>query len=328
MAILGLCLVSLIFISFLIGRYQFTLKTLLDIFVSCFIEIEKYWEKTLEVVILQVRFPRIILAVLVGGALSISGASYQTLFKNPMVSPDILGVSAGAGFGAALAMINEANWIEIQLSAFVFGLLAVSIAYIISRVFGGQSITVLVLAGVVTSSFFQALLSIVKTLADTDNELPSITFWLMGSLSRATNRDIFIMLPALCISLFLLYFFRHQINALSAGEDVVQTMGVNVPMVKIVVVISSTLMTVVSVGICGIIGWIGMVIPHLARMIVGADYSKMASVSFLIGGIFLLLVDNVIRGVEGVELPLGVLTALVGTPAFVALLSRARQGWN
>ncbi len=323
-----LCLGALIFASFLIGRYQFTLRTLLDIFASRFTEVERYWEKTLEVVILQVRFPRIILAVLVGGALSISGASYQTLFKNPMVSPDILGVSAGAGFGAALAMINDANWIEIQLCAFVFGLLAVSIAYIISHVFGGQSITILVLAGVVTSSFFQALLSIVKTLADTDNELPSITFWLMGSLSRATNRDVLIMLPALCISLFLLYFFRHQINALSAGEDVVQTMGVNVPLVKLVIVISSTLMTVVSVGICGIIGWIGMVIPHLARMITGADYNKMASVSFLVGGFFLLLVDNVIRGVENVELPLGVLTALIGTPVFVILLGKTRQGWN
>ncbi len=321
-------LVFLFFFSFLVGRYDISIKTIIDIFASKIFDITPYWESTLETVVLQVRFPRIILAILVGGALSVSGASYQTLFKNPMVSPDILGVSAGAGFGAALAMINGANWVGIQTSAFVFGLAAVVIAFTIAHVFGGKSFTVLILGGIVVGSFFQALLSIIKTLADTENELPTITFWLMGSLGRGDNDDVLIMLPALLISLFLLFLFRHHINALAAGEDVAQTMGVNVNLVKIIIISSSTLMTVASVAICGIIGWIGLVIPHFARMMVGASYSKIVIVSFLMGGFFLLGIDNIIRGVEGVEVPLGVLTALIGTPVFAFLLTKLRRGWN
>lgn len=326
--ILSALLTVLFCASFLIGRYQIDLKMVLDIILSKFIHIDQYWERNLFTVVWEVRLPRIILAVLTGGALSVAGASYQTLFKNPMVSPDILGVSAGAGFGAALAMINDGNWLEIQGMAFLFGTIAVAVAYMISTIFGRQSITVLVLAGVVVSSFFQALLSIVKTLADTDNELPSITFWLMGSLNRGTNQDVKFMLPALGLSLLVLFLLRYQINALSAGEDVAQTMGVNVPLVKLAVIAASTLMTVASVSICGIIGWIGMVVPHLARIFTGAGYSKIIAFSFLIGGGFLLGIDNLIRGIDVVDLPLGVLTALVGTPVFVILLGRIKQGWN
>jgi iron complex transport system permease protein len=184
MVIFGVLIVIAFFASFSVGRYSISIKTVWDIILSKFTHKSPYWDPVLETVVLEIRLPRIILALLIGGSLSISGASYQTLFKNPMVSPDILGVSAGAGFGAALAMLNGASWWQIQLSALVFGTLAVVAAYLIGNIFGGQNITVLVLAGVVVSSFFQALLSIVKTLADTDNTLPSITFWLMGSLSR------------------------------------------------------------------------------------------------------------------------------------------------
>ncbi|WP_333646743.1 FecCD family ABC transporter permease [Lacrimispora sp.] len=314
-------------LSFWVGRYALSPKIVIDILLSRLGLVTPYWEETLETVVLNVRLPRILLAMLVGGALSVSGASYQTLFKNPMVSPDILGVSAGAGFGAALAMIHNAMWWQIQLSALVFGLAAVLAASLIGYVFARQEVTVMVLGGVVVSSLFQALLSIVKTLADTENALPSITFWLMGSLGRGSNRDVMIMLPALLLSLLLLFLFRYQINALSAGEDEATTLGVNVMVVKVVVVISSTLMTVTSVSICGIIGWVGMVVPHISRMLVGANYPKLISTSFGVGALFLLIIDNIVRGVPGVELPLGVLTALVGTPIFVILLSRVRKGW-
>lgn len=320
--------VALFFSSFLVGRYPIPPHTVIDIILAKFIYIPQYWDTTLATVVLQVRLPRIALGILVGGALAVSGASYQTLFKNPMVSPDLLGVSAGAGFGAALAMIYNASWWEIQISAFTFGMIAVVAAYIIAYVFGKQTITILVLGGVVVSSLFQSLLSIVKTLADTENELPAITFWLMGGLGKGANQDVLLMLPAMLLSLALLFLFRNQINALAAGEDEAATMGVNVPLVKLVVVCSSTLMTVCSVSICGIIGWVGMVVPHIARMITGANYSKLVAASFFIGGVFLLIIDNIIRGVEGVELPLGVLTALVGTPVFVLLLSRVRKGWS
>lgn len=319
---------ALFFASFLVGRYAISPKTVVCIILAKFCDLPQNWDTTLNTVVLQVRLPRIVLGVLVGGALSVSGASYQTLFKNPMVSPDLLGVSAGAGFGAALAMINDASWWEIQVLAFFFGIIAVAAAYWISYVFGGNTITVLILAGVVVSSLFQALLSIVKTLADTENALPSITYWLMGSLGKGKADDVWIMLPALAFSLLLVYIFRYQINALAAGQDEALTLGVNVPLVKVVVVISSTLMTVSAVSICGIVGWVGLVVPHIARMLTGASFSRLAVTSFFIGGAFLLIIDNVIRGIEGVELPLSVLTALVGTPVFVVLLSRVKKGWS
>ncbi len=316
------------FWSFFIGRYPLTGREVLDILGSTFLNIEQYWDATMATVVLEVRLPRILAAILVGGALSVSGASYQTMFKNPMVSPDLLGVSAGAGFGAALVMLNKGAWWEIQSSAFLFGIMAVLLAYLIGHIFGNRSITVLVLAGVVVSSFFQALLSVIKTLADTEDALPSITFWLMGSLGKVDNDDIRLMLPLTLVSLLLLFLFRHQIDTMSAGEAEAATMGVNVPLVKAVVVLCSTLMTVVSVSMCGIIGWVGMVVPHVARALVGASYGRLVSTSFFIGGIVLLLVDNLIRGTMAVDMPLGVLTSLMGTPVFVLLLAKSGKEWH
>lgn len=314
--------------SFLIGRYNLSVGLIWDILRSQVGHVAAYWEDTLETVVIQIRLPRISCAILVGGALSVSGASYQTLFKNPMVSPDLLGVSAGAGFGAALCMLNNTSWWRIQAYAFIFGITAVGASYIIGRLFGKNNITVLVLAGIVVSSLFQSLLSIVKTLADTDNALPSITFWLMGSLDRAGLGELRVMLPVTLFCLTLIFIFRHQIDALAAGEDEAATLGVNVALVKLTVVITSTLMTVCSVSICGIIGWIGMVVPHISRILVSASYSRIWPVSFLIGGIFLLMIDNLIRGPIGVNLPLGVLTSLIGTPMFVVLLARAGKAWR
>ncbi len=335
--IILLSILAIAFIlSFLVGRYDLSVGLIWDILVAQLgkipvldkiIDYVPYWASTLETVVVQVRLPRIMCCILVGGALSVSGASYQTLFKNPMVSPDLLGVSAGAGFGAALCMLNDGSWWQIQLAAFAFGLLAVTAAYSIGKLFGHSNITVLVLAGVVVSSVFQSLLSIIKTMADTENTLPSITFWLMGSMGRADIKDLGVMLLISIFSLLMIFLFRHQINTLAAGENEALTMGVNVPRVKLIVVATSTLLTVCSVSICGIVGWIGMVVPHIARILVGANYSKLVPISFAIGGVFLLLIDNMIRGPIGVDLPLGVLTSLIGTPVFVVLLTRARRVW-
>ena len=316
------------FWSFFIGRYPLTLQEVWDILTYKISGLTAYWEETKETVVLGVRLPRIAAAIFVGGALSASGASYQTMFKNPMVSPDLLGVSAGAGFGAALVMLHSGNWFNIQLSAFGFGLLAVLLAYLISTIFGNRSITVLVLAGVVVSSFFQALLSVIKTLADTEDALPSITFWLMGSLGKVGLNDLLILIPMVLFGMFLLFLFRNQINTMAAGEQEAATMGVNVPLVKGVVVISATLMTVVSVSLCGIIGWVGMVVPHIARGLVGANFGRLVAVSFFIGGIVLLVVDNLTRGTTAVNLPLGVLTSLLGTPVFVLLLAKSGKEWR
>ena len=322
-ALLAVCCL----LSFGVGRYGIAAQTIIDILLAKLGFITPYWETAVETVVLNVRLPRILLAVMVGGSLAVSGASYQTLFKNPMVSPAILGVSAGAGFGAALAMILNALWWQIQLTAFICGILAVFAAYVIAWVFGRQELTVMILGGVIVSSLFGALLSIVKLMADTDNALPSIVFWLMGSLGRGNMRDVLVMLPALVFSLALLFIFRYQINTLSAGEDEAVTLGVNVRQVKTVVVVAATLLTVSAVSVCGIVGWVGLVVPHMARMLTGASYHRLIITSFGLGGLFLLLVDDVVRGIPGVELPLGVLTALVGTPIFVALLGRVRRGW-
>ncbi|MEA4892190.1 MAG: iron ABC transporter permease [Peptococcaceae bacterium] len=316
-------LTALFFFSFLIGSYPIPIRMVWNVLRSRVMTVAVTWEPAVEKVIFQVRIPRILLGILVGGGLAVSGASYQTLFKNPMVSPDILGVSAGAGFGAALAMLQSGSWAQIQFSALLFGLLAVAVAYLIGSVYGKTEITTLVLAGVIVSSLFQALLSVIKTYADTDSQLPSITFWLMGSLGKGDMTDVAMLLPVTAFCLLFLFLFRHQIDVLATGEEEAMALGVNVRQVSVVVILTSTLMTVVSVSVCGIIGWVGLVVPHIARIFTGAKYSRLMTVSFLIGSFFLLLMDNLIRGVSGVELPLGVLTALVGTPVFALLLIRA-----
>ncbi|WP_165172518.1 iron ABC transporter permease [Adlercreutzia sp. ZJ242] len=326
MGLLAAALVVVYLCSFVIGSVDASVPLVVDVLLSRLTGIEPYWSAVTDQIMLGVRFPQITLSVLIGGALAVSGASYQTVFKNPMVSSDILGVSAGAGFGAALAMLNGCTWWQIQLAAFVGGSVAVLLAYVIGAVLGRQNLTVLVLAGVVTSSFFQALISIVKTVADTDSVLPSITFWLMGSLNKGDNADLVLMLPAVVLSLALLFAFRNKIDVLAAGEDEARSMGVNVNVVKGIVIVASTLMTACAVSVAGIIGWIGMVVPHIARTITGASFSKLLGSSFLAGGIFLLLIDDIVRSSFS-DLPLGVLTALIGTPMFVFLLIRTRKEW-
>ncbi len=324
--ILTVFLVLLFFLSFMIGTYPINAGTVWDVLRSSFMNVTPYWESAAEKVIFQVRIPRILLAVFTGGTLAVSGASYQTLFKNPMVSPDLLGVSAGAGFGAALAMIFDGNWSEIQLSSLVFGLLAVVLTYGLASACGKAEITSLVLSGMVLSSLFQALLSVVKTYADTDSQLPSITFWLMGSLGKGDMADVSLMIPASLVCLAVLFLLRNQIDVLSTGEEDAAALGVNVRLISLAVILCSTFMTVISVSICGMIGWVGLVVPHIARLFTGARYSRLITISFLIGSAFLLLIDNVIRGISSVELPLGVLTALIGTPVFAILLLRSRKG--
>lgn len=326
MLVMGAALVAVYLYSFLIGSVDISVGTVVDILRAQVMPVDQSWDDVLENIMVNVRFPQITLSLLIGGALSVSGASYQTVFKNPMVSSDILGVSAGAGFGAAAAMLAGGTWWEIQISAFVCGVAAVTVAYLIGAIFGKQNLTILVLAGVVVSSFFQALISIVKTVADTDSVLPSITFWLMGSLNKGDNADLLVMLPATLLSMVLLFVFRHRIDVLAAGEDEARAMGVNVNLVKGIVILASTLMTACAVSVAGIIGWIGMVVPHIARTVTGASYPKLIAGSFVIGGIFLVLIDDIVRAAFA-DLPLGVLTALIGTPVFVFLLVRTRREW-
>jgi len=320
-------IVLFFFGSFMLGRYPIGPWTVVRILAAQIFDIPHTWTDTAETVVMRVRLPRIAAAVLIGGALSVSGAAYQNLFKNPLVSPAILGVSAGAGFGAALGMLLRMNGWGIQSLAFVFALVAVGASFLIGRVFGKLSIIVLVLGGTVISAIFQALISILKYWADPIDTLPSITFWLMGSLAKVSNGDIWMALPFIAVSMLLMYVMRWRIQVLSVGEEEASALGVNVGRIQAIVVISATLMTAAAVSIGGIIGWVGLMIPHVARMLIGPNFQQVFPLSLFLGGAFLLAVDTVGRTVGATEIPLGILTSLIGAPFFILLLAKVKRGW-
>ena len=267
------------------------------------------------------------LALLVGAALSIAGAVYQGLFKNPMVSPDMLGASSGAGFGAALAILLSLPYAFIQVNAFAFGIVAVGLAYFVcQRVSRGKdAILMLVLGGMIVSTLFSSFITLTKYVADPDSKLPEITYWLMGSLSTVNLQDILFLLPPLLIGIAPLAFLRWQLNAMAFGDEEAQAMGLNVKRLRGLFILCATLLTAASVAIAGMIGWIGLIIPHMARFIVGPNCKVLLPMSFLVGGSFLLLVDNVARNLFTVEIPLGILTSIIGAPFFFYLLLKRKK---
>ncbi|MFA5612877.1 MAG: iron ABC transporter permease [Methanoculleus sp.] len=288
---------------------------------------EQTWGASEQTVIFRIRLPRVVAAMLVGGGLSIAGASFQGLFRNPLVSPDILGVSAGAGFGAALGILLSGNPMVIQVSAFVFGIVAVSVAYCIGRTVGRGSTLVLVLGGIIVGSLFSAFISLTKYVADPYDTLPAIVFWLMGSLSAVSNADIIAIAPPILIGSLCLFLVRWRINLLAVGEEEARALGVDTKWMTMVLVIASTVVTASAVCISGIIGWVGLVVPHIGRMLVGPDFRKLIPVSAVLGASFLLIVDDIARTLSAAEIPLGILTALVGAPFFAYLLTRKKVGW-
>ncbi len=271
-------------------------------------------------VLINIRLPRILAALLVGAALSTAGAAYQGMFQNPLVSPDILGASAGAGFGAAVAIYFYLGTGAITTFAFVGGLIAVGAAYLISRLTKGSATLSMVLAGILIGSLFAAATSYIKLVADTNDQLPAITYWLMGSLAGATMDDVIFAGVVITLGLIPLYLLRWRMNVLTLGEDEAKSMGINTNLLRLVVIICATLITAVSVSISGIIGWVGLVIPHFCRMIFGYDYRRIIPASIVMGAGFLLLVDDFSRTIATTEVPLGILTAFVGAPIFAYLL--------
>ncbi|MDR0622283.1 MAG: iron ABC transporter permease [Deltaproteobacteria bacterium] len=321
-------LTLLILFSLAIGRYKLDLPSLASIFMNNLGFIGYETKETHNSIVFLVRLPRILLAVLIGGGLACSGAAFQTIFRNPLVSPDILGVSAGAGFGAALAMLYRFPQWLVQLSALSFGLLAVALTLIVAKATKRTEITVTLLGGIVVTALFGALVGVVKILADPWNTLPSIVFWLLGSLGRAAPRDLLTVLPATALGLGLLFLYRYRIDALAAGDDEAKTMGVEPQRVRLAVVGAATLVTAVGVSVCGMVGWIGLVVPHLARIWGGPAFRSLLIRSFALGAILTLAIDDLIRSIEAAELPLGVMTALLGTPIFLILLLRSGRIWR
>lgn len=268
-----------------------------------------------QTVILQIRLPRIIMDILVGAGLSAAGASYQALFKNPLVSPDILGVASGAAFGAALAILLNLNLYYIQIFAFLFGILSVILTLLLAK--KGKEIPILglIISGIVIGAFFTSLIGIIKYLADTQNQLPQIVFWMLGSFANVGWNNLSTMLVILFCILFL-YMFRWQLNIASLTEEEAKSLGSNTLIMKIIIISLSTLVTSASVSIVGIIGWIGLISPHISRFITGADNTKVIPASMLFGSIFLMISDDFARSLTSGELPIGILTSLIGAPIF------------
>ncbi len=315
-------------VSIGIGRYQVDFIVQIKILLSQVFPIEQTWTNTEETVVMNVRLPRIILAMLIGAGLSIAGASFQGMFANPLVSPDILGVAAGAGFGASIGILLFGNNIYTQISALIMGMLAIGFTFLIGGFKREMPVFMLVLAGVVTSALFEALISLVKFMADPEEKLPSITYWLMGSLGTASYRDLMIAGPLILIGIIILYSLRWRLNILSLSEEEAKSLGISVTKLKWLVIIGATLITASAVATAGIIGWVGLIIPHIARMIVGSNNQYVLPASISIGAMYLLVIDNLARSLTAAEIPLSILTAIIGAPFFAYLLRKTGGGWG
>lgn len=328
--ILFIVLLAVYFLSMMIGRYAISFQEInTALFLKLFHHPTELFQSTIQTVLFQVRLPRITAAVLIGAALSVSGSAYQGMFRNPMVSPDILGASAGAGFGAALGILLSLGIVWIQVLSFAFGLLAVLITYFLSARFGkgDHGVLVLVLTGMVVGTLFTSFVSLIKYIADPYSKLPAITFWLMGSLASINPKDLGIIGIPVVLGAIPLLLLRWRMNVLVFGEEEARAMGVDTKKLQGIIILGSTLMTAASVSVSGMIGWVGLVIPHLARMIVGPDYRILLPASILIGGAYLLVVDDIARNLFTMEIPLGILTSLIGAPFFIYLLIHGKKGW-
>ena len=320
-AVLGAVFLAVLLGSLLVGRYALSPGQLVHMLWTRVTGGAADWPISDDKVVFAVRLPRVAAAALVGAALAVSGAAYQGMFRNPMVSPDILGASTGAGFGAAVAILLGAGYFGISAAAFCCGLLAVAAAWLVSRLSKANQAVALILAGMMISSLFSAGTSFVKLVADTQQQLPAITYWLMGSLSSIKDKDVVFLAIPVALGMIPLFFLRWRMNLLTVGEEEAQSMGVNTRRLRGAVIVCATLLTSASVAVSGMIGWVGLVIPHFCRMLFGYDYRRLIPAGALFGAAFLLAVDDIARLVTTGELPLGILTAFVGAPLFLYLIA-------
>lgn len=320
--LLFLLLLTGILASLVLGRYPITLPEIGGILISRIVDLEPFWSPVQESLFLQHRLPRILLACLVGACLSAAGASYQGVFQNPMAAPDILGASSGAAFGAALAILLELGQGMVILLSFACSVITVAAVIYIGTHTRGKRMVGLILAGIMIGSLVSSGTSFIKLAADPQDQLPAITYWLMGSFNKASSSDVLLALIPMILGLIPLYLLRWRINILTLGDEEARTIGVNAPRLRIIVILSSTLITAASVSVSGVIGWVGLVIPHLTRYLVGNNYRHLLPASMLTGAIFLLSVDNVSRNLFATEIPIGILTSFLGAPFFLYLISK------
>jgi iron complex transport system permease protein len=323
-------LIVVAILSLLWGQYPITLDTLIS-----YLQFKVFGGEgndtytLLDNIILQIRLPRVLLAILIGSALATSGAAFQAMFVNPLVSPGILGVLAGASFGAAMGMLISDQWYVVQLLAFAFGFVAVGVAVLIgTMVTNSRSTVMLVLGGVISSALFTSMLSIIKYLADPYSTLPAIVYWLMGSLTMADLHGVLLISVPMLASVIGLIVLGKYFDLMSLGDEEAKALGINVTMIRLGAIILATLASSLSVVMAGIIGWIGLIIPHIIRMAVGPSHRLLMPLSAIVGAAFLLLADTISRLAFSVEVPIGILTSLIGIPVFIIVLKNARAAWN
>ena len=315
-------LLALFLLSFVVGRYGVPLGQVVRILLSGVLPLEQTWTDNMAIAVLNVRLPRILLACLVGCGLSAAGTGYQTVFQNPMAAPDILGASSGACFGAALAILTGQSAVMITVFAFLASLLSVALVYLVGNHTRGNRVVNLLLAGIMVGSLFSACTSYIKLVADPTNQLPQITYWLMGSLSGTRMGTVRFAAVCMAVGLVPLLLLRWRMNLLTLSPDEARAMGVHTDRLRLAVILSSTVLTAAAVSVSGMIGWVGLVIPHLSRRIVGSDCRRLMPMACLFGAAFLLLVDNMARCLTATEIPIGILTAFVGAPFFIYLMVR------
>lgn len=338
---IGIALLGIVLVSFALGRYPISpvelISTLGGLANNALADFAAHFgvaiphvevNQQMATALMNIRLPRILVVMLVGAALAVAGASYQGMFKNPLVSPDILGASAGASFGACLALLFDMSNSMVQLFAFIGAMVAVGGAVWMNKMVNKyDALLGLVLGGMLVTTLFQSFTSLVKFMADANDKLPAITFWLMGSFSRINQTDLAVIVAPMLTGFVLLMLERWKLNVLSFGEEEARSLGVNTGRVRLIVIFASTLIVACSVAVAGIVGWVGLVIPHLARSIVGPNYKVLLPTSMFIGAGYLLIVDDLCRLMASTEIPIGILTAIIGVPFFIFIFRHNIKGW-
>lgn len=304
-------------IALCLGQYTIALQDVIKV-----LTLQKVDLVNAETVIFNIRIPRILVSLIVGSGLATAGASFQALFSNPLATPDTLGCANGASFGAALGILLGLNALEIQISALIFGILAVVLVFVFTRYRHVNQIMMIILAGMVVSSLFSALVSLIKYVADPNDVLPVITFWLMGSFSNSTIRSLYTGVPMIVLGMVVLYLMRYRMNALSLKEEEAASLGINVRQNRMIVIVASSLITASVVSMCGVVGWVGLLIPHISRMLFGNNHTKVIPGCIVFGALFMLIIDTIARCMYQAEIPVSILTAIIGAPVFLLLLRK------
>ena len=304
-------------IALCLGQYTIALQDVIKV-----LTLQKVDLANAETVIFNIRIPRILVSLIVGSGLAAAGASFQALFSNPLATPDTLGCANGASFGAALGILLGLNALGIQISALIFGILAVVFVFVFTRYRHANQIMMIILGGMVVSSLFSALVSLIKYVADPNDVLPVITFWLMGSFSNSTVRSLYTGVPMIVLGMVVLYLMRYRMNALSLKEEEAASLGINVRQNRMIVIVASSLITASVVSMCGVVGWVGLLIPHISRMLFGNNHTKVIPGCIVFGALFMLIIDTIARCMYQAEIPVSILTAIIGAPVFLLLLRK------